>query len=311
MKEESHKKQTSKTKKKKKRVSVSNIILTVILLVGLSVMLYPTVSDWWNSRHASQAIANYVEAVTGMDPELKEEMLEAARQYNASLSPGVHFKLTEEEYAKYEALLDLTGTGIMGYIQIPSINVNLPVYHGTEESVLQVAVGHIAGSSLPVGGEGSHCVVSGHRGLPTARLFTDLDDLGEGDIFMLNVLEETVTYEIDQIRIVLPEEVDDLAIVPGKDYCTMVTCTPYGINTHRMLVRGHRIGNLDNSVVVVSADAARIPTYYVIPAVGIPLLFVTLVIMLLRSGRKRPGKSQQEMLDALKQQEDSHTGEEE
>ena len=291
-----------KPRKKKKRVSISNIILTLILLAGLSVMLYPTVSDWWNSRHASQAIANYVEAVTGMDPEVKETMLEAARQYNASLSMGVHFKLTDEEYAEYESLLDLTGTGIMGYIQIPSINVNLPVYHGTEESVLQVAVGHIAGSSLPVGGEGTHCVVSGHRGLPTARLFTDLDDLEEGDIFMLNVLEETVTYEIDQIRIVLPEEVDDLAIVAGKDYCTMVTCTPYGINTHRMLVRGRRIDNIDNRVVVVTPDAVRIPNYYVIPAVGVPLLFITLVIMLFFSGRKRPKRTHQEMLDALKKQ---------
>lgn len=302
MKEESRKNQKTKRKKKKK-ISVSNIILTVILLAGISVMLYPTVSDWWNSRHASQAIANYVEAVTGMDQELKTQMLEAARQYNASLSAGVHFKLTEEEYAEYESLLDLTGSGIMGYIQIPSINVNLPVYHGTEESILQVAVGHIAGSSLPVGGEGTHCVVSGHRGLPTARLFTDLDDLGVGDVFTLNVLEETLTYEVDQIRIVLPEEVDDLAIVSGKDYCTMVTCTPYGINTHRMLVRGHRIDNIDNNVIVVSAEASRIPSYYVIPAVGIPLLFVTLVIMLLRSGRKRPKKSQQELLDALKQQD--------
>ena len=304
LKKEKLKKEGQNIKKpgKKKRISVSNIILTLMLFAGLSVMLYPTVSDWWNSRHASQAIANYVEAVTGMDPEVKNEMLEAARQYNASLSMGVHFKLTDQEYGEYESLLDLTGTGIMGYIQIPSINVNLPVYHGTEESVLQVAVGHIAGSSLPVGGDGSHCVVSGHRGLPTARLFTDLDDLGEGDIFMLNVLEETVTYEIDQIRLVLPEEVDDLAIVAGKDYCTMVTCTPYGINTHRMLVRGHRVDNVDVSVVVVPADAVRIPNYYVIPAVGIPLLFITLVVMLAFSGRKKPGRTQQEMLDALKKQ---------
>jgi sortase A len=296
--EEAEKKE--KRKKKKKRVSLSNIILTVVLLAGVGVMLYPTVSDWWNSRHASQAIANYVEAVTGMDPEIRDTMLEAARQYNASLSTGVHFKLTDEEYAEYESLLDLTGTGIMGYIQIPSINVNLPVYHGTEESVLQVAVGHIAGSSLPVGGEGSHCVVSGHRGLPTARLFTDLDDLEEGDLFLMNILEETLTYEIDQIRIVLPEEVDDLAIVAGKDYCTLVTCTPYGINTHRMLVRGHRIGNMDDNVVIVTADAVKIPTYYVIPAVGIPLLFIALVIMLACSGRRKPKRTQQELLDDLK-----------
>lgn len=304
-----NKKPVNKKSKKKKRISVTNIILTIVLLAGLSVMLYPTVSDWWNSRHASQAIANYVEAVTGMDQELKEEMLEAARQYNASLPPGVNFKITEEEYARYESLLDLTGTGIMGYIQIPSINVNLPVYHGTEETILQVAIGHIAGSSLPVGGESTHCVVSGHRGLPSARLFTDLDELVVGDIFMLNVLEETFTYEIDQIRIVLPEEVDELAIVSGKDYCTLVTCTPYGINTHRMLIRGKRIDNIDNHVVIVTPDATRIPNYYVIPAVGVPLLFLTLVVMLAYSGRKKPKKSQQEMLDALKRQKQEDDGE--
>ena len=228
------------------------------------------------------------------------EMLEAAAAYNASLSPGVHFKLSDEEYAEYESLLDLTGTGIMGYVQIPSIDVNLPVYHGTEESVLQVAVGHIAGSSLPVGGEGSHCVLSGHRGLPTARLFTDLDDMGMGDLFTVSALDEVFTYEVDQIRIVLPEEVDELGIVPGKDFCTLVTCTPYGVNTHRMLVRGHRIDNLDKkAVVVVTAEAQRIPSYYVIPAVGIPLLFVSLVIMLAVSGR-RNRKTGEELLEEFK-----------
>lgn len=307
MKEE-HKKQKNKEKKVKKKkkkggISFSTILLVIILLTGGSIMLYPVVSDWWNSRHASQAIANYVDTVSNMDQDLKEEMLEAARKYNASLSPGIHLKLTDEEYAEYESLLDLTGTGIMGYIEIPSINVNLPVYHGTEESTLQIAVGHIAGSSLPVGGEGSHCVMSGHRGLPTARLFTDLDDLGEGDIFMMNVLDEIFTYEVDQIRIVSPEEVDDLAIVAGKDYCTLVTCTPYGINTHRMLVRGRRIDNIDDSVIIITAEASRIPTYYVIPAIGVPMLFVALVIMLMRSGRKGRRKSQRELLDALKRQD--------
>lgn len=298
-------KEEAPVKRKKKKGSISTIILVAVLLAGLSVMLYPTVSDWWNSRHASQAIANYVEAVADMDEDVKKEMLEAARRYNASLSTGVHFKLEDAEYAEYEALLDLTGTGIMGYIQIPSINVNLPIYHGTEESVLQVAVGHIAGSSLPVGGEGSHCVLSGHRGLPTARLFTDLDDLAEGDTFMISVLDEIVTYEVDQIRIVLPEEVDELAIVAGKDYCTLVTCTPYGVNTHRMLVRGHRIETLDDTVIVVAAEAQKIPNYYVIPAVGIPLLFVTLVIMLVLSGRKKHRKTGEELLEEFKNRRDS------
>ncbi len=293
-------KEKAPEKRKKKKGSFSTILLTLILLAGFSVMLYPTVSDWWNSRHASQAIANYVDAVADMDEDVKREMLEAAAAYNASLSPGVHFKLSDEEYAEYESLLDLTGTGIMGYVQIPSIDVNLPVYHGTEESVLQVAVGHIAGSSLPVGGEGSHCVLSGHRGLPTARLFTDLDDMGMGDLFTVSALDEVFTYEVDQIRIVLPEEVDELGIVPGKDFCTLVTCTPYGVNTHRMLVRGHRIDNLDKkAVVVVTAEAQRIPSYYVIPAVGIPLLFVSLVIMLAVSGR-RNRKTGEELLEEFK-----------
>ena len=294
-------KEKAPEKRKKKKGSFSTILLTLILLAGFSVMLYPTVSDWWNSRHASQAIANYVDAVADMDEDVKREMLEAAAAYNASLSPGVHFKHSDEEYAEYESLLDLTGTGIMGYVQIPSIDVNLPVYHGTEESVLQVAVGHRAGSSLPVGGEGSHCVLSGHRGLPTARLFTDLDDMGMGDLFTVSALDEVFTYEVDQIRIVLPEEVDELGIVPGKDYCTLVTCTPYGVNTHRMLVRGHRIDNLDKkAVVVVTAEAQRIPSYYVIPAVGIPLLFVSLVIMLAVSGRRRNRKTGEELLEEFK-----------
>ena len=268
-------------------------------------MLYPTVSDWWNSMHASRAIASYEEVVQNMDEEAKQQMMEEAKQYNASLAMGIHFKLTDEEYAEYEGLLDLTGTGIMGYIQIPSIDVNLPIYHGTEEAVLQVAIGHLAGSSLPVGGEGSHCIVSGHRGLPSARLFTDLDKVREGDIFTMTVLGEVFTYQVDQIRIVLPHEVDELSIVSGMDYCTLVTCTPYGINSHRMLVRGHRIDNIDDIVIVVGAEAQRIPSYYVIPAVGIPLLFVSLVIMLAVSDRKKSRKTGEELLEEFKKDNES------
>jgi len=296
---EQHRDKT-KSRKKKKKGRITNFILTLFLLAGLGVMLYPTASDWWNSRHASQAIANYVEAVSSIDQEEKEALLEAARAYNDSLASGVNFKLSDEQYAEYESLLDLTGTGIMGYIQIPAINVNLPVYHGTEESVLQVAVGHIAGSSLPVGGEKAHSVLSGHRGLPSAKLFTDLDKIKEGDIFTISILEEIFTYEVDQIRIVLPEETDELAIVPGKDYCTLVTCTPYGINTHRMLVRGRRIENIDNTVLVINAEAQKLPSYYVMPAVGIPLLFLVLVVMLVTSGRRRPKKTGEELLEEFK-----------
>ena len=211
--------------------------------------------------------------------------------------------LSEEESAKYESTLDITGTGIMGYIQIPAINVNLPIYHSVEESVLQIAVGHIPGSSLPIGGERTHAVLSGHRGLPSAKLFSDLDRIVEGDIFTVTVLDQTVTYLVDQIRIVLPEETDDMAIEEGKDYCTLVTCTPYGINTHRMLVRGHRIDNLSGDV-VVSAEAVRIPNYVVIPAVGIPLLFLLLILMLIYHRRRGPKKSGQELLEEIRKKND-------
>ena len=207
--------------------------------------------------------------------------------------------LTEEEYAEYLSLLDIGGTGIMGYVQISAIGVNLPVYHSVDEAVLQIAVGHIPGSSLPVGGERSHSVLSGHRGLPSAKLFSDLDQMQEGDVFTLNVMDQTITYMVDQIRIVLPEETDDLAIQAGKDYCTLVTCTPYGINPHRMLVRGRRIENIAGEVVVV-AEAVRIPTYVVIPAVGILLLFLSLAGMLLYYRIKGPGKSGREILEELR-----------
>lgn len=249
--------------------------------------------------HATKAIAGYVSAVEDLSGQEREAMLEAARKYNNSLQNGVNFVLTEEELKEYNSLLDVTGTGIMGYVQISSIGVNLPIYHSVEESVLQIAVGHIPGSSLPVGGERTHAILSGHRGLPSAKLFSDLDRMVEGDIFTVNILEQTATYMVDQIRIVLPEEADELAIQPGRDYCTLVTCTPYGINTHRMLVRGKRIENIAGEVVVV-AEAVRIPTYVVIPAVGIPLLFVTLTITLIVSGAQGRRKTKKEILDELR-----------
>lgn len=285
--------------KKKKRISFSTVILVFILLVGVAILLYPSISDWWNSMHATQAIAGYVTAVEDLSGKEREEMLEAAKAYNESLANGVDFTMTEEEYKIYEDLLNVAGTGIMGYVQISAIGVNLPVYHSVDESVLQIAVGHIPGSSLPVGGERTHCILSGHRGLPSAKLFSDLDQMVEGDTFTLNVMGQTITYMVDQIRIVLPEETDELAIKPGRDYCTLVTCTPYGVNTHRMLVRGKRIENIAGEVVVV-AEAIRIPTYVVIPAVGIPLLFITLTVALIVSSVKGRRKSKKEILDELR-----------
>lgn len=267
---------------------LSNIILIVILLAGLSLLLYPTVSDYWNKFHQSQAIASYAEAVADLDDETYEQLWSEAVEYNQSLrSRANRYHPTEEEHATYEALLNVSGNGIMGYIEIESINCYLPIYHGVEESVLQIAVGHIEGTSLPVGGSGSHCVLSGHRGLPSAKLFTDLDQMREGDVFVLRVLDETLTYEVDQIRIVLPEEVNDLELVDGMDYCTLVTCTPYGINSHRMLVRGHRIDNLaDASSIRVTADAMQLKPALITPILMVPILLLLLIWFRIRRRRR-------------------------
>lgn len=287
-------------RRKRKGPSISTIVLTVILLAGVGILLYPSVSDWWNSMHATKAISGYVSAVEDMSGQEREAILEAARKYNTGLQNGVDFVLTEEEQEEYNSLLDVTGTGIMGYVQISAIGVNLPIYHSVDEAVLQIAVGHIPGSSLPVGGERTHSILSGHRGLPSAKLFSDLDRMVEGDIFTVNILDQTFTYMVDQIRIVLPEETDDLAIQPGRDYCTLVTCTPYGVNSHRMLVRGKRIENIAGEVVVV-AEAVRIPNYVVIPAVLIPLLFLTLTGALIFSSAKGRKPTKNEILSQLRE----------
>lgn len=287
-------------RRKRKGPSISTIVLMVILLAGVGILLYPSVSDWWNSMHATKAISGYVSAVEDMSGQEREAILEAARKYNTGLQNGVDFVLTEEEQEEYNSLLDVTGTGIMGYVQISAIGVNLPIYHSVDEAVLQIAVGHIPGSSLPVGGERTHSILSGHRGLPSAKLFSDLDRMVEGDIFTVNILDQTFTYMVDQIRIVLPEETDDLAIQPGRDYCTLVTCTPYGVNSHRMLVRGKRIENIAGEVVVV-AEAVRIPNYVVIPAVLIPLLFLTLTGALIFSSAKGRKPTKNEILSQLRE----------
>ena len=266
----------------------STILLILILLIGLSLMLYPSFADWWNSFHSSRAIASYVEQVANIDDAQYEELWDAAWDYNQSLLHRPNdFLLSDEQQEIYKSLLDIGGNGIMGYIEIPVIDVMLPIYHGTKESVLQIAVGHLDWTSLPVGGAGSHCVVSGHRGLPSARLFTDLDRLEVGDVFMLHVLNEILTYEIDQILIVEPQDTDPLLIEPGKDLCTMITCTPYGINSHRMLVRGHRIESQEEAKVIrITADAVRIEPLMVAPIVAVPILLVLLIILLLPKQKK-------------------------
>ena len=273
---------------KKKTGSPITLLLILILLAGVSLLLYPTVSDYWNSFHQSRAIASYAEQVANIDDAQYEELWDAARDYNQSLLHRPNdFILSDEQQEIYKSLLDFGGNGIMGYIEIPMIDVMLPIYHGTEESVLQIAVGHLDWTSLPVGGAGSHCVLSGHRGLPSARLFTDLDKLKVGDVFMLHVLNEILTYEIDQILIVEPQDTDPLLIEPGKDLCTMITCTPYGINSHRMLVRGHRIESQEEAKVIrITADAVRIEPLMVAPIVAVPILLVLLIILLLPKQKK-------------------------
>ena len=270
-----------------KKTNRSTLILILVFLAGLSLLLYPSVSNYWNSFHATRAIASYSEVVDTMDSETLNRLWNDAQRYNQALPRTADcYHPTDAQHAQYEATLDVSGTGIMGTIEIPSIKVSLPIYHGVEDSVLQIAAGHIEGSSLPVGGAGTHCVLSGHRGLPSAKLFTNLDRLVEGDVFLLRVLNETLTYEVDQILIVEPEDVSALEIEEGKDYCTLVTCTPYGINTHRLLVRGHRIENLDEDFLNVAAEAQPIDPTLVAPLVAVPILVVLLVVVLVKYRKK-------------------------
>ena len=270
------------------RKNWTTILLVCILLLGVGIFAYPTFSDHWNSFHQSQAVTSYVENVANLDTEQYEALWNEAVAYNKKLAKnGIQWNMTDEEKAEYNKYLAVDDSGIMGYIDIPVIDCSLPIYHGTDESVLQVAIGHIEGSSLPVGGEGSHCVISGHRGLPSARLFTDLDKLVEGDIFILHTLDATLTYEVDQIRIVEPTDLSDLQIEGGKDYCTLVTCTPYGINTHRLLVRGHRIENQNATDIRVSADATQVDPVQVAPFIATPILIVLLIWVFVGGRRKR------------------------
>lgn len=277
---------------KKKKGNFTTLLLILVLLAGLSLLLYPSVSDYWNSFHQTRAIATYAEKVANLNQDQYDEIWAAAESYNASLTDRVNaYLLSDAQKEEYQQLLNVSGLGVMGYIEIPSIDCSLPIYHGTEESVLQIAVGHLEWSSLPVGGESTHCVLSGHRGLPSAKLFTNLDKLQTGDIFMLRVLDNVLTYEVDQILIVEPQEAGALRIEEGKDYCTLVTCTPYGINTHRLLVRGHRIDNIEEAKTVrVTADAIQIEPLLVAPVVAIPILLLLLILLLLpKQPRKKHG----------------------
>lgn len=266
---------------------LSTIILALVFFVGLSVVLYPTVSDWWNRKHATRAIASYEETAQEMTQGDTDAYFAAADDYNARLAATPDAFYTPELVPGYETTLDISGTGIMGYITIDKINVQLPIYHGTSDGVLQVAVGHLEGTSLPVGGSSTHCVLSAHRGLPSAMLFTNLDRLEVGDTFTVTVLDRLLTYEVDQISIVLPEEVENLQIVDGQDYMTLMTCTPYGINSHRLLVRGRRVENAADKHINITPDATRIDPLLVAPVAALPILLVLLAVLLVRFRKKR------------------------
>lgn len=228
--------------KPKKKNKGADALLILIFLAGLSLLLYPVVSNFWNARVQSNAIADYAQAIDNSDRAKAEQSLAQARSYNDSLlSRDGSVDMDDEWMAEYTSLLNVTGTGIMGYVDIPCINCKLPIYHGTEETVLQVAVGHLEWTSLPVGGPSTHAVLSGHRGLPTSELLTHLDRVEIGDKFYIHVLGEVLEYRVDDISVVLPSDTSRLRVVAGEDYVTLVTCTPYGINSHRLLVRGTRI----------------------------------------------------------------------
>lgn len=265
------------------------IFVILLFLAGFGLLLYPALSDYLNAAHQSRRISNYTESVTQLDQNIYARLWEDAAAYNRSLLSGeTQPILTEHHRESYPSLLDVNESGILGYIEIPDIKCSLPICHGVDPDVLKTAVGHIEGTSLPTGGESTHCVLSGHRGLPSAKLFTDLDQMAKGDLFMLRVLDETLTYEVDQILIVEPHEVDALEIIEGEDLCTLVTCTPYGVNSHRLLVRGHRIENLEIAKTVhVTADALQIEPILVAPVVAAPILLALLIAMLVSTRKKK------------------------
>lgn len=265
---------------KKKKVSISTILLVLVLIIGLSLLLYPSFSNAWNQRHQSQVIVTYNQDIEKLQEEEYSRIWQSALDYNKTLLSRVNdYVLTEQQKERYQSELNMSGVGIMGYIEIPKIDVYLPIYHGTDESVLQVGVGHLDWTSLPTGGESTHCVLSGHRGLPSATLFTNLDDLVVGDTFVLTVMNEMLTYEVDQILVVEPTDTESLLIQEGKDLCTLVTCTPYGINTQRLLVRGHRVENAETaSKVKVVSDALEVEPLIVACVIVGPILLLILMV---------------------------------
>lgn len=273
----------------KKSGKFSTFFLILLLLVGLSVMFYPIVSDWWNSKTQSRAVAAYQQAANDLSDEEEAAIIERAREYNEEIAK-LDFPFVDYDKVKgYDDILDITGTGIMGYVSIPQIRVELPIYHGTSEGVLNIAVGHLQGSSLPVGGESTHAVISAHRGLPSATLFSNLDKLAEGDEFTITVLKEVYTYEVEDIYIVLPDQMEKLNIIPGEDHVTLTTCTPYGVNSHRLLVRAKRIETKAEGTASskISAEAVQLDSLVVVPFVAIPMFVLLLVWWVMDAKKKR------------------------
>lgn len=257
------------------------ILLVLMLFVGVCGLLYPSVSQYWNSKTQTRAVENYREILNSLKQEDYEVFFQEADRYNVELSELKNPLLNYRQLDGYHEILNINGNGIMGYVSIPKLGVEIPIYHGISAEVLNVACGHLEGTSLPVGGENTHCVLSAHRGLPHAKLFTDLDKLEVGDTFTLTVLNRTLTYQVDQIKVVRPDEIDDVQLVAGKDFCTLLTCTPYGINSHRLLVRGTRIENAA-PVLYVTSNAYRIDSLVATPVVAAPILLILLIVLMVK-----------------------------
>lgn len=257
------------------------------IIIGVGLLLYPTIANYWNSFHQTRAIMGYNKSVASLSQKDYDRILKDAREYNRKLGEtGIIWNMSDEQKAEYNKQLNVDGTGIMGYVTITQIRIKAPIYHGTNESVLQTAIGHLEQTSLPIGGKSSHSQISGHRGLPSARLFTDIDKIREGDTWTMTILDKTVTYQCDKISIVEPDDLSKLSIKKGKDQCTLITCTPYGINTHRLLVRGHRIPNADGNA-ALTADAIQVEPRYVIPFIAAAILILVIILSVICSRRAR------------------------
>lgn len=311
----------TKRKEKKKRSwlarNILTILLSIVLIVGLGLLLYPTFANWWNSSRQSGAVKQYMADLEQIDYEAVLASIESAKEYNADIAKGgsIAWKFSDEDQKRYDEELNVSGVGIMGYIEINSLDVTLPIYHGTDEAVLQQGIGHLEGTSLPVGAksfdddlgvvadpnDASHCVVSGHRGLPSSKLFTDLDKMQEGDTFALNIYNTLMIYQVDQIRVVLPEDLSQLTLEKGQDYCTLVTCTPYGINSHRLLVRGRRVSTQDAERFVyrIQANATQYQPAIVAVLLAAPVLAILFLVTMFGPGsrKKKSGLNTEGMVE--------------